>query len=195
MAPKSPQAFYAFTLRMDGLSNRLVSPVTISTPSIPNRADVQPITHQTTALWDTGATSSVITTSTAKAMGLVAIGNVLNHHAGGVSSSPTYLVNILLPNNVTVTGLTVLECPDTVGGFGAIIGMDVIMRGDFSITNVDGKTVMSFRVPSIHSIDYVKEADGIRYASVGRNDPCPCGKRLADGRQVKFKHCHGLKAL
>ena len=26
---------------------------------------------------------------------------------------------------------------------------------------------------------------------VGRNDPCPCGAKKADGRPVKFKHCHG----
>ncbi|TSC77139.1 MAG: preprotein translocase subunit SecA [Parcubacteria group bacterium Gr01-1014_31] len=26
---------------------------------------------------------------------------------------------------------------------------------------------------------------------VGRNDPCPCGAKKADGTPVKFKHCHG----
>lgn len=26
---------------------------------------------------------------------------------------------------------------------------------------------------------------------VGRNDPCPCGKKKADGTPVKYKHCHG----
>jgi uncharacterized protein len=30
-----------------------------------------------------------------------------------------------------------------------------------------------------------------KYASVGRNDPCPCGARNADGTVVKFKKCHG----
>ncbi len=27
--------------------------------------------------------------------------------------------------------------------------------------------------------------------SVGRNDPCPCGKKKPDGAPVKYKHCHG----
>ncbi len=27
--------------------------------------------------------------------------------------------------------------------------------------------------------------------TVGRNDPCPCGKKKADGTPVKYKHCHG----
>ncbi len=26
---------------------------------------------------------------------------------------------------------------------------------------------------------------------IGRNAPCPCGARRADGRPVKYKHCHG----
>ena len=28
-------------------------------------------------------------------------------------------------------------------------------------------------------------------SKVGRNDPCPCGKKKPDGTPVKFKHCHG----
>ncbi|MCR4328532.1 MAG: preprotein translocase subunit SecA [Patescibacteria group bacterium] len=29
------------------------------------------------------------------------------------------------------------------------------------------------------------------FANVGRNDPCPCGAKHADGRPMKYKHCHG----
>lgn len=28
-------------------------------------------------------------------------------------------------------------------------------------------------------------------AKIGRNDPCPCGAKHADGRPMKYKHCHG----
>jgi len=28
-------------------------------------------------------------------------------------------------------------------------------------------------------------------ATVGRNDPCPCGAKHPDGRPIKYKHCHG----
>ena len=37
--------------------------------------------------------------------------------------------------------------------------MDIISLGDFSVTNVDGKTAMSFRFPSIKEVDYVLEAN------------------------------------
>ncbi len=34
--------------------------------------------------------------------------------------------------------------------------MDIIALGDFSITNHEGVTCMSFRYPSCHELDYVK---------------------------------------
>lgn len=37
-----------------------------------------------------------------------------------------------------------------------IIGMDVISKGDLSITNYAGKTVLSFREPSMGTVDYSK---------------------------------------
>jgi preprotein translocase subunit SecA len=30
-----------------------------------------------------------------------------------------------------------------------------------------------------------------KFDHVGRNDPCPCGAKNADGTAKKFKHCHG----
>ena len=32
---------------------------------------------------------------------------------------------------------------------------------------------------------------GKKSDKVGRNDPCPCGAKKADGTPVKYKHCHG----
>lgn len=36
--------------------------------------------------------------------------------------------------------------------------MDIITLGDFSITNYNGVTCMSFGLPSKHEIDYVKDS-------------------------------------
>lgn len=38
-----------------------------------------------------------------------------------------------------------------------LIGMDVITIGDFSITNLNARTVFSFRFPSSHEVDYVAD--------------------------------------
>lgn len=39
----------------------------------------------------------------------------------------------------------------------AFSGMDVISKGDFSVTNVNRKTSFSFRIPSKKRIDYMQE--------------------------------------
>ncbi|MBE0676857.1 MAG: SEC-C domain-containing protein, partial [Bacteroidales bacterium] len=104
---------------------------------------------------------------------------------------PVYPVQITLNNeNVSLT-LGVSECEQLTDDDAAefLLGMDVINRGDFSITNLLGKTVMSFRVPSLQTIDFVagirshipQVADKIP----SRNDPCGCGS----GK--KFKNCCG----
>ena len=44
-------------------------------------------------------------------------------------------------------------------GVDVLIGMDIITQGDFIITNQSNKTVMSFRIPSLTTIDYVVEVN------------------------------------
>ena len=74
--------------------------------------------------------------------------------------------------------------------------MDIITRGDFSISNKNGKTTVSFCIPSVHDIDFVEEGKKLNEANekvnlakrtkkIGRNEPCPCGS----GK--KYKNCHG----
>jgi hypothetical protein len=187
--------FHAFTIRYNGLTRRITTEIVLTFGFDPAQPPVDPVLeHHTTALWDTGATQSVITRATAEALQLIPVGQTLVNHAGGCSQANTYVVNVILPNKVGFIGVLVSECPDVVGNFGAIVGMDIISQSDFSITNVADQTWMSVRTPSIEPIDYVVEANRIRFAGTGRNDPCPCGKRDAGGKPVKFKHCHGRNA-
>ena len=104
-------------------------------------------------------------------------------HAGGESVNSTYMVNFGLPHGVMVAGILAAALP-AAPDFGAIVGMDVICGGDFSLTNLGGKTTMSFRTPSCATVNYVTEAKRVRFAGVGPNDPCPCDS----GK--KFKKCH-----
>ena len=67
-----------------------------------------------------------------------------------------YNINLTIPKCVEATGLSVIE-NNIEDKFDCIIGMDIIRTGDFSITNRDGHTAFSFRVPSIKEIDYEKE--------------------------------------
>ncbi|MCL2881456.1 MAG: SEC-C metal-binding domain-containing protein [Coriobacteriia bacterium] len=135
-------------------------------------------------LWDTGATSSCVSNEVANDLGLIVRGSAEVQHAGGSSLLNTYIVNILLPNNVGFSGVPVMEADIHRQGFDMIIGMDIITQGDFALTNKDGHSRFSFRTPSTETIDYVKQHDQSIVSNLGRNDPCFCGS----GK--KFKDCH-----
>lgn len=114
------------------------------------------------AIWDTGASCTFISKEFANKIGLIPTGK---NNVTGVNNTTlenTYQVNIYLPNNVNISFLKVVEVPALEGGAGVLIGMDIIGFGDFSVFNEDGKTVMSFRIPSIGGQDFVKLADNIR---------------------------------
>jgi len=93
----------------------------------------------------------------------------------------------MLPNHVGFRGVAVTK-GRVFGVADVLIGMDIINRGDFAVTNKNGKTVFSYRFPSTEQIDFVKqlhkENKPIRVLpKVGRNAPCPCGS----GK--KYKNC------
>ena len=183
----------AFTSAYDGLSNVLINEVHISSafklssPQITRPANAK----KYQALWDTGATGSVITKKVVDECGLKPIGITNVHHAKGIDTSHVYLVSVFLPNNVCFSSLRVTE-GDLVGDVEVLIGMDIISRGDFAVSNMDGKTVFTFRMPSLERIDFVQQTKNLpktRSVSpspkVGRNDLCPCGS----GK--KYKKCCG----
>ena len=66
----------------------------------------------------------------------------------------SYLVDVGLPNSYIVPDIRVVDVDALIGGADALIGMDIITPGDFSITNFNGQTMMSFRMPSVAHIDY-----------------------------------------
>lgn len=146
--PTTPDALKAFTIKSDKIENRLQTPVTIINGS-------QSI--EVPALWDTGATCSCISYDTATRLGLVATGKRRIATPSGTTEVNTYLVSITLPNNVNIGYIPV--CDSDIGrqGLGALIGMDIISSGDFSVSNFNGKTVFTFRTPSHQLTDYVQQ--------------------------------------
>ena len=143
-------------------------------------------------IWDTGATGSVITTKVINLLGIKPSGIVEVHTANGTVLKNTYDINIKLPNNVIVNNVVATEADALSGGCDALIGMDIITLGDFSITNYNNSTCMSFRMPSQKEVDFVKQVTHINtiienHIKSGRtsNSKCICGS----GK--KFKNCHG----
>ncbi len=108
------------------------------------------------AIWDTGATNSVISQRVVDRCGLKPTGMKEVYVVGGQQLAETFLVNIGLPNKVFFRDIEVTR--GELSDADMLIGMDIITSGDFSITNVGGETVFSFRVPSIATVDFVKES-------------------------------------
>lgn len=180
---------HAFNVAYQGLVNVLISDVRIASPF-----QGKPPTNLTMkaykAIWDTGATNSVVTQTVVSDCGLQPTGVVPVRTPKGEYLANTYLVALMLPNGVGISSLRVTE-GTLGGGIDVLVGMDIMVRGDFALTNSEGRTNFSFRIPSICCIDFVKEApptveiDGKSVLRPGRNDKCPCGS----GK--KFRKCHG----
>ncbi len=96
------------------------------------------------------------------ACGLAATGMAKVYHVDGSSLVETYLVNIGLPNNVSYRGVRVAK-GNLPNGADILIGMNIINTGDFAVTNFNGITKFSFRVPSVEHIDFVEESTGPQF--------------------------------
>lgn len=188
----------AFTSKYNGIAVELINDVYISEPFTPDFT--KPLDqsghqlHEVKALWDTGATNCVVKSALVQRLNLIPISMARVRHGGGEDDRRVFLINLFLPNGFAIPFVRVTEAPDVVGNFDIIIGMDIINLGDFSITNLGGKTIFTFRMPSKKTIDYVEEINSINSVAktqikhsgkIGRNDPCYCGS----GK--KYKYCHG----
>jgi hypothetical protein len=107
------------------------------------------------AIWDTGATNSVVTQAVIDVCGLVPTGMVQVHGVHDSRQSETFLVNVRLPNSVAFTGVRVTQ--GNLKDADILIGMDIINQGDFAVTNLGGITKFSFRYPSTIHLDFVDE--------------------------------------
>jgi predicted aspartyl protease len=107
------------------------------------------------AIWDTGASGSLITNEVISSLHLNPIDEKDVHTANGPRKSNVYLVNIFLRNKVAFQGVPVTD--GDIIGCSVLIGMDIIGAGDFAVTHSDGKTCMSFQIPSSRKIDFVEE--------------------------------------
>lgn len=73
-------------------------------------------------------------------------------------------------------------------GTDVLIGMDIITAGDLAITNHNGRTTFSFRVPSCEEIDFVGEInEHNRHFSGDRTARTPDDQRKLRNKQKAMK--------
>ena len=102
------------------------------------------------AMWDTGATNTLISPKIVKALGLKPFGKSGISSANGIVETNTYLVHVGIPSGSVVTNILALE--DENDDYEVVIGMDIISRGDFAFSNYEGHSTFSFRIPSQEEI-------------------------------------------
>ena len=124
-----------------------------------NSSEPQPEIKPFTALWDTGATMSVITQKVIDACGLKPTGSINVSNVENIVQTDTFLVNFWLPNKVVMMGIPVSKGKLPGSEADVLVGMDIINKGDFAVTNWGSRTKFSFRIPSRADIDFVKEDD------------------------------------
>jgi predicted aspartyl protease len=185
LAPKHPD-FRA--LRLGPANGRLSVLITdawvcsafdpASTPAA-NRPPMMPFK----GLWDTGATGCVVTQNVVNACGLKAYTmRKMKGAYGAVTDREAYLVNLRLLNGVEIPNTTVTH--GDLQGFDILLGMDIITLGDFAITNEGGNTLFSFRIPSCHTIDYVKQANQL----VAARTPAQGGSPVNPAMRNRGRH-------
>ena len=175
----------AFTSKFENIQNKLYIDINVSSKysKMPNNGKTQ-----IKALWDTGASMSAISKKLAEILELPVISMTKVGTAGGIVNANVHIIDIQLPNGDTIPDLHVVAT-DLVET-NMLIGMDVITKGDFAISNFNGKTILNFRIPSYADINFVQMAVNLNPVSSNkktkRNDLCPCGS----GK--KYKNCCGI---
>jgi hypothetical protein len=109
------------------------------------------------ALWDTGATQCCISDRLATELDIPQVDFVDVATAAGIIQFPVHKMHLILPNNLVFHDLEAIGFTYADDDCDLIIGMDIMTQGDLSLTNMEGRTVFSFRIPSLHVVDFEAE--------------------------------------
>lgn len=145
----------SFTSKYEGRASVLINECFVCMGFDPSTENNKPEFKQFKAIWDTGATNTVITKNVVDQLGLIPTGKATTRGVHGESVVNTFIVNVGLPNNVAIPLLPVTE--GVLSDADLLIGMDIIGLGDFTVSNFKGKTTFSFRIPSTKDIDLSRD--------------------------------------
>lgn len=127
--------FFQFTLCTPREIAEIATPLTAANPEQPEKK----VLH-CTAIWDTGATSSMISKSVAKKLMLDAAGKTRVSGVHGIEDTAVYYADLIFGNGFVIPRVRMSEAADN-GGFDILIGMDIIGRGEFYVSGVSGKSL------------------------------------------------------
>jgi hypothetical protein len=150
------QYHYAFDAEYSGIPRELLTVAEIF--PFATRDDTKGIIAN--VLWDTGATHSSLSTKIVQDLGLKSIDTTVVHGVNSSKVADVVIASIRFSDSIFLTGkrFSVNEIP----GADVLIGMDIIMLGDFAISNGEGKTLFSFVIqPFKNKVSFTEEANAI----------------------------------
>ena len=109
-------------------------------------------------IWDTGASVSCVTSNIVERYNLTSIGKSDFFTGGHCKSKSTdvYSIDLMFRDDFVFNNLRVLKI-EKHDVFDIIIGMDIISQGDFAVSNLNGSTSFSFRIPSMGTANFLNE--------------------------------------
>jgi hypothetical protein len=150
------QYHYAFDAEYSGIPRELLTVAEIF--PFATRDDTKGII--TNVLWDTGATHSSLSTKIVQDLGLKSIDTTVVHGVNSSKVADIVIASIRFSSSIFLTGkrFSVNEIP----GADVLIGMDIIMLGDFAISNGEGETLFSFVIPPLkNKVSFTEKANAI----------------------------------
>ncbi len=95
-------------------------------------------------MWDTGSQYTFLSSRIIEALQLKPSGVAEVSGIGGISDANVYVVHIVLPSGDAVVNVEALG--SDYSDYDVIIGMDIIVLGEFHFDKVDDHSVFSFNV-------------------------------------------------
>lgn len=133
------------TEKYEKIQKRLISSAVVESSS-----NVIPVKAQ----WDTGATGTCISKEIVEKLNLLPTGKVKVSTPSGIGTMNKYIISLILNNEVRIPNLIVMDSEIGKQGIDVLIGMDIISIGDFAVSNFEGRTQFSFRIPSQGHVEY-----------------------------------------
>jgi len=150
------ELYYPYDFEYSDIPCEIRTPVKIFS----SRNSTEGICLELEAIWDTGATNSVIAPEIAQQLCLDIVDNWNVSGINSEKASDVVVAAIILPNEMFLKDRRFSVC--NIPGADMLIGMDIISLGDFNISNARGKTHFSFVIPSYKEvISYSKLIDSL----------------------------------
>jgi hypothetical protein len=133
------QGIFRFTLTEKEHQHEIKTPLQVCNP-------MSDKSIQCDAIWDTGATNSMIAENVARKLLLRPTGKTTVAGVHGISSANCYTVMIKFGNGTELKDVKVSEASN-VGGFGLLVGMDIIGKGRLCVDGMSDTLSVTFELP------------------------------------------------